>query len=176
MPRIYKRGKENPLYNPNLPKNQGIKIKCACNCGELIDKYDNHGTERKWKEGHHLEWLHNKMKGVPQPQRVKDEDIKTDRELRTRGRYYYFKRDNGQEKCIVYDKQICRGPLGIFFIDDNMRNFKKENLALMCHSHKIIMRLHQKSLQELKDMKAHFYTERKSGKRRWMVPGKNYHA
>lgn len=176
-PRIYYKGKDSPNYNPDLPKHKGIKIKCACGCGELIPKYDDFGTPHKWKEGHHLEWLHKKTKGVLQGIRTKDEDLTCHRERMRRARYYYFNFYNGKEICIVKDKQICLGPLGMFFIDGNTRNFEKDNLAMMCHAHKVIMKRNKMDLNELKGMKAHFYNTPRSRhfKRRWMVPGKNYH-
>lgn len=174
--RIYKKGKEAHGYKPHLIQHKGIKVKCVCGCGELIDKYDYKGTEHRFKVGHHYDWLHEHVKGKPQPLRTKDEDLTCKRERFRRARWYFQHRDHKKEKCIVYDRQICRGRLGIFFVDGNDYNFESDNIAKMCISHRQIMATnHIEDYNELKELKAHFYIERKTGKRRWMIPGKNRH-
>jgi len=180
IPRVYKLGKYSHSYKPNLIQHKEKKIKCICGCGEVIDKYDFKGTQHRFKVGHHYNWLHNHVKGKPQPLRTKDQDLTCDSERLRRARWYLKYRDHRditKEKCIVYDRQICLGSTHTFFIDGNYTNFSPDNLGVMCKGHRQLMAINHLDLQDLKQLKAHFYNTPRSRthKRRWMIPGKNYH-
>ena len=179
-PRIYPKGKESHSFKPELEKHKGIMVECACGCKELIPKYDDRNVEHRFKEGHHLNWLHNKIRGKPQRRRVQDQDLKTNRERRVRAQWYIKHEYHTEPKCVVFDRQICLGKLGVFFIDGNDLNFSKENIGFMCRGHRQLMVANHYDLEDLRDLKAHFYWvspeyRSKQPKRRWCVPNYSRH-
>lgn len=146
-----RKGVNHSMYKPEIHK--GEMVECGCGCGELFNKYDDRGRERKYIKGHfdkvlgtigcrkHTpETIEKIRKAMSGRKLKKEEEYILPESKRERGRFRremqkkVFERDN-------YTCQIC-GARGVNLHVDHIKSwadypelrFKMDNCRTVCMS------------------------------------------